>query len=142
VPTEFSGELIFDDGVSAGFYCSFISALQQWAHVIGTQGSLRVDDFVLPFSGSDLTFEVGSAEFQVRGCDFNMDPGARRLVVPEQSHGHATAQETNLFRNFANHVRSGRLNEEWPDIALKTQQVANACFDSALVGGRPVAVTT
>jgi predicted dehydrogenase len=135
VPTGFSGELLFEGGASAGFYCSFISALQQWGHVIGMDGSLRVDDFALPFEGSELSFETGSAEFDVRGCDFKMKPGSRRIVVPEHSHGHATAQEANLFRNFANQVRSGQFNDEWPDIALKTQQVVNACLDSALAGG-------
>jgi predicted dehydrogenase len=138
VPAEFSGELLFDGGVSASFYCSFITALQQWAHVIGTEGSLRVDDFVLPFSGSEMAFEVGQADFQARGCDFKMEKGTRRVTVPEHSHGHATAQETNLFRSFADQVRSGRLNDVWPDLALKTQQVANACLESALAGGHPV----
>jgi predicted dehydrogenase len=138
VSAEFSGELLFDGGVSAGFYCSFITALQQWAHVIGANGSLRVDDFVLPFSGSELSFEVGNAEFQVRGCDFKMEPGTRRVTVPEHSHGHATAQETNLFRSFTEQVRSGRLDDAWPDLALKTQQVVSACLESALAGGRPV----
>ena len=140
VPAEFSGELLFEGGVSAGFYCSFLSALQQWAHVIGTKGSLRVDDFVLPFSGSKSSFEAGNAEFLVSGCEFKMEPGMCRVVVPEPSHGQATAQETNLFRSFAEQVRSGRLNEMWPDFALKTQQVVNACLESALAGGQPVSL--
>ena len=138
VPAEFSGELLFDGGVSAGFYCSFLTALQQWAHVIGAKGSLRVDDFVLPFSGSEMSFEAGNAEFLVSGCDFNMAPGMHRVVVPEPSHGQATAQETNLFRSFADQVRSGGVNDLWPDLALKTQQVVNACLESALAGGKPV----
>jgi len=140
VPTEFSGELIFDEGVSAGFYCSFVTALQQWAHVSGTQGWLRVDDFVLPFSGSELSFAIGNADFQVRGCDFNMDPHARRVVVPEHSHGYPPAQESYLFRNFATQVRSGQLNDEWPEVAFKTQQVVNACVDSARGGGKALPV--
>ena len=35
-------------GVSASFYCSFNTELQQWAHVSGTKGSISVRDFVLP----------------------------------------------------------------------------------------------
>src|SRR5262249_10185883 len=31
VPTEFSGELFFEDGVSASFYCSFVTETEQWA---------------------------------------------------------------------------------------------------------------
>lgn len=138
VPTEFSGELLFDGGVSAGFYCSFVTDLEQWARVSGTTGSLRVEDFVLPFSGSELDFELHRAAFHVRGCDFDMKPETRRIAVSEHSHGHAGAQEVNLFRNFATAVRSGRLDEQWPEMALKTQQVMNACLDSANDGGKPV----
>ena len=36
-----------------------------------------------------------------------------------------------MFRNFANQVFSGKLNDEWPMWALKTQQVMDACFQSA-----------
>ena len=142
VPTEFSGELFFEGGVSAGFYCSFVTELEQWARVSGTAGSLRVDDFVLPFSGSELSFEIHRACFRVRGCDFDMKPETRRIAVAEQSQGHANAQEVNLFRNFAAAVRDGRLNEQWPESALKTQQVLNACLDSANAEGKPIAPGT
>ena len=136
VPAEFSGELLFDGGVSSGFYCSFVTELQQWAHVSGTKGSLLVSDFVLPDRGSEIAFEVCKPIYHIEGCDFDMDPGIRRMVVEEHSHGHASAQETNLFRNFANQIRSGRLNEAWPEMALKTQQVMEACLASARADGR------
>jgi predicted dehydrogenase len=138
VPTEFSGELLFEGGVSAGFYCSFVTELEQWAKVSGTAGSLRVEDFVLPFSGNEISFELHRAAFRVRGCDFDMQPETRRIAVAEHSHGYEDAQEANLFRNFAAAVRSGRLNEEWPEFALKTQRVVNACLDSAKAEGKPV----
>jgi predicted dehydrogenase len=131
VPTEFSGELIYEHGVSASFYCSFVTALQQWAHIQGTRGALGLSDFVLPFSGRQMSFEVQNAQFQVRGCDFKMNPGVTKIMVSEHSHGHKTAQETNLFRNFANQVRSGKLNQEWADLALQTQTVMCACLDTA-----------
>jgi len=139
VPAEFSGELLFEGGVSAGFYCSFLTDLEQWVRVSGTAGSLRVDDFVLPFSGSELSFDLHRASFRVRGCDFDIQPETRRIAVTEHSHGRAGAQEVNLFRNFAAAVRSGRLNEQWPEMALKTQQVMNACLESANADGKPVA---
>jgi hypothetical protein len=43
----------------------------------------------------------------------------------------ATSQEANMFRNFANQIFSGKLNDDWPEIALKTQRVLDACFNSA-----------
>jgi len=55
----------------------------------------------------------------------------RRETVPEYSNNHPTAQESNMFRNFTEQVRSGTLNESWPDMALKTQQVMEECFRAA-----------
>ena len=49
--------------------------------------------------------------------------------------GRAVAQEVHMFRNFARQVGSGELNTEWPTIALKTQQVMDACFASARKNG-------
>lgn len=131
VPTEFSGELLFDGGVSAGFYCSFITALEQTATVTGTKGFLRVSDFVAPFHGSESSFEVNNAVHEIRGCDFNMHANWRRVTLPEHSNSHPTSQETNMMRHFAAQVRSGKLNDDWPMWSFKTQQVMDACFESA-----------
>ncbi len=141
VPTSFSGELFFGGGVSCGFYCSFVTSTEQWVVISGERGSVRMEDFVLPFAGMDLGLEAHHAEFQVRACDFRMEPHFRRFSVVEASHGQATAQETNLFRNFSAQVLSGQLNPVWPQAALQTQQVMAACLDSARAAGRHVAVT-
>jgi predicted dehydrogenase len=131
IPIEFSGELLFTNSISSSFYCSFITQNEQWAVVSGNKGYLRVFDFVAPFFGSDLPFEVNNAVHNVSGCDFNMEAHWRKFSVSEYSNSHPTAQETNLFRNFAGQVRSGTLNEEWPEWALKTQQVMEECFRAA-----------
>src|SRR5207249_11953199 len=80
-PVEFSGELIFDNGVSSGFYCSFVTGNEQWAQVSGSKGYLRVSDFVVPFFGSEAAFEVNNAVHSVSGCDFNMEGHWRRFAV-------------------------------------------------------------
>ncbi|MDA1276026.1 MAG: Gfo/Idh/MocA family oxidoreductase [Verrucomicrobia bacterium] len=131
VPTEFSAELMFDGGISAGFYCSFLVELQQWVNISGTKGYLHVPDFVLPYFGSQLGFETNNASYQVTGCDFNMEPNRRQFWVPEYSNSHARSPESNLFRNFSNQVLGGKRNSAWPELALKTQRVMNACYDSA-----------
>jgi predicted dehydrogenase len=138
VPTAFCGELIFAGGVWADFYCSFLTETEQWARLSGTRGILHVPDFVLPIAGAKVGFEMHHTSFQVRGCDFRMEDQGRRFTVAEHSHGHASAQETNLFRNFAEQVLSGRLNPEWPAQALKTQMVMSACLQSAHAGGRTI----
>ena len=69
--------------------------------------------------------------FQVNG---------QRIAVAESGSPHATSQETNLFRHFADQIQRGGLNDAWPEIALQTQQVVNACSASAENGGQPVAI--
>jgi predicted dehydrogenase len=138
VPTEFSGELFFEDGVSASFYCSFLSRLQQWANVSGTLGYVEVPDFVLPFFGCEAAFGTWQPAQHIQGCDFNLEPKGRRWAVNEYSNSHPNAQESNLFRQFARQAQSGQINEAWPEMALKTQQVMQACRESSLAGGRAV----
>jgi predicted dehydrogenase len=140
VPTEFSAELLYPDGVTSSFYSSFITGDEQWVNVSGTRGYLRVPDFVLPFTGNQISFQTGNPVFEVKGCDFEMQPHCRRWVVKERSHSHPTAQESQLFRHFAEQVQSGTLNPLWPEMALKTQQVMQACRESSRSQGRPVEV--
>ena len=138
VPTEFSAELYFDGGVTAGFYCSFLTAHQQHATVSGPKGWLHLDDFVLPFHGSEVAFLVENSHMSQRACDFTMERRPRRVAVAEYSHGHPTAQETQLFRTFSELALSGKTDDYWPEIALKTQQVLDACLESARNGGTAV----
>jgi len=140
VPAEFSGELRYDHGVSSTFYCSFLTENQQWAHVSGTQGQLFLPDFVLPFTGDRTSFEVSQPRFQVQGCRFEMQPHSRQEWVQEHGNNHPSAQETQLFRHFAEQVARGEPCEAWPERALKVQRLLDACLQSAREAGRPVAV--
>ncbi|MGD0744431.1 MAG: Gfo/Idh/MocA family oxidoreductase [Verrucomicrobiota bacterium] len=130
-PAEFSGELFFDGGVSAGFYSSFLATLQQWAFVSGRDGWMWVPDFVRPFNTHEPAFEVNRKEIRVPTV---AGAQASAPVSDPAEPGHPTAQNTIMFRNFASQVFSGKLNEEWPQWALKTQQVLDACYQSALAG--------
>lgn len=138
IPTEFSAELAFEDGVTAAFYNSFITENQQWANVSGSKAHLYLRDFVLPFVGSETEFEVDRPEFQINGCRFDMESHPRRISVPEHGNNHPTAQETLLFRHFAAQVATGSLNPAWPERSRKTQRILDACLDSAANAGRRV----
>jgi predicted dehydrogenase len=130
-PIEFSGELFFKSGVSASFYCSFITENQEWANVSGTRGFVEMHDFVLPFAGNELEVRIRKNEFSKNGCDFRMQSQTQRIAVSEYGNSHPTAQESNMFRAFAEQIQSGRLNELWPGMVLKTQEVMGACLESA-----------
>jgi predicted dehydrogenase len=138
VPTEFSGELLFEQGTSAGFYCSFLAQHQQWSVVSGARGYVQLDDFVLPFFGNEVAFRSENSVFDVQGCEFRMERHRRTYSIAEYSNSHATAQEANLFRTFGNLVLAGEPDPFWAQIALQTQQVMDACLASARQGGAPV----
>lgn len=140
VPLEFSAELLFSGGISANFYCSFLTENQQSATISGTKGFIRVADFVLPYFGSDAGFDVTNAIFDTSGCQFNMHQNAHRVPVPENSNNQPDSQETNLFRNFADLAAGEKPNDHWPEIALKTQIVMDACLASARENGRIVSL--
>jgi predicted dehydrogenase len=122
VPFDFSGEMLFDDKISAGFYCSFLTAYRDWVVATGTNGSVRIPDFVHPRKSCEGSLDIDGTVSD----DLVMNPLA--------------AQEANMIRNFADQVLSGKLNPDWPDWALKTQIVTNACLDAAHAG-RPMAIS-
>lgn len=127
-PTEFSGTLFYPGGVTAEFYSSFRTAKQQWAHVSGQKGWLRLPDFVHPLSSYEPAFEVNE-KFIITPSDAKSPPGEDPAAA-----GHATAQDTRMWRNFANQIHTGKLNEDWPMWAMKTQIVLDACHAAAKRG--------
>ena len=124
-PTDFAGELHFADGTSAGFHCSFLAHSQQWVNLSGARGAVRVPDFVNPYSDNTVAWELNYEP--VKKADSGIYLGT--ATTPE-------SQETRLFRNFADQVRSGRINEEWIQSAWETQLAMDACLASARADGR------
>jgi predicted dehydrogenase len=129
-PTDFAGELIFDNETSMGFYASFLAEYQNWVQVGGAKGYLRIADFVHPRNVHEPSCEVNQAEQRVKCCDCGS----------EHSASLAMAQDSQMFSNFARQVQSGKLNEDWPMWALKTQQVMDACYESAREGSRTISI--
>ncbi|MCH1408341.1 MAG: Gfo/Idh/MocA family oxidoreductase [Verrucomicrobiales bacterium] len=138
VPISLSSELVFAGGVTASFYCSFETEHQQWVNISGTKGHITMNDFVLPYFGAEVGFNVEQAEFEVDVCQFHMERHSRRVAVHEHGDSHHTSQETKLFRCFGDLVLGGTPDAHWPEIALKTQQVLDACLVSARDDGREV----
>ena len=141
VPTEFSGEILFDGDVSASYYCSFLTEHQQFAHLSGTKGNIRIDDFVLPFYGNRIGHTVSNAAFDCDVCDFRMERRDTQVLTEEYSSSHPTAQEAKLFRAFSGLVLGGQPDSHWPDVTRLTQRTLMACLESAEKGGSEVSLT-
>ncbi len=140
VPGELSAELLFPGGVSASFYCSFVTENQQWIHASGSRGYLRIHDFVLPYHGCEVDVLSGQDVFSVDNCSFHMENHLIRHAVREVDAGHETAQEVRMFRTFSELVLSGQRDEAWPAWTLKTQKILDACFQSAQNDGDVVRI--
>ncbi|MEM8733872.1 MAG: Gfo/Idh/MocA family oxidoreductase [Planctomycetota bacterium] len=138
VPGEFQAELKFASGVTAGFYNAFIAANQQWVHVTGSDGHLRLDDFVLPYHGPEVAFYHSQDVFDVDNCEFHMEQHLTRHATREYDANASTAQEVKLFRNFSDIVLSGARDDSWPEWTLKTQRVLDACYESAMNDGKRI----
>jgi len=140
VPLEFSGTLAFAKGASASFYCSFTAAHAQWAMVSGSEGLLRVPDFVLPFSGAQTRFSVTRSEFALDVCEFHMHAGESLEEVAEPSSNAPGSQEAGMVETFSHLVLTRQLDPHWPRISLLTQQVLDACLRSAKQSGKVVEI--
>lgn len=138
VPGEFSGELLYGDGFSASFYCSFITDAQQWAHFSGDRGHVTIRDFVLPHYGCESAFEVGHTLFDVKGCEYHMQEHLQRHAVIEYSEGRRGAQEVEMFRSFSELVLSRRPDPKWGEYTYGTQRVLDALMASAGNGSQPI----
>jgi predicted dehydrogenase len=127
-PVEFAATLNYPGGVTVEFYSSFLAAKQQWFHVSGQKGWLRLPDFVHPLNGYEPSFEVNE-KFQSVFGGAPCPPGSDPLAF-----GHPTAQDTRMWRNFASQIFSGKLNDDWPMWAMQTQKVLDACHEAAKRG--------
>ena len=67
-----------------------------------------------------------------------MERHRQRIAVREYSNSAEAAQESLMFREFAERADAGAPEPFWGDVALKTQQVLDGCLQSARDGGRLV----
>ena len=124
-PAEFAATLFYPGGLTVDFYNSFRAGRQNWVHVSGELGWLRLPDFVHPLDNYEPAFEVNEKIITVPG-EMKCPPGAN-----PQMNGHATAHDTRMWRNFAHQIATGQLNEAWFLWAEKTQAVMDACLAAA-----------
>ncbi|MEL6109411.1 MAG: hypothetical protein AAFU85_25670 [Planctomycetota bacterium] len=135
VPGEFSGELVFASGATAGFFCSFFTENQQLAVVSGDRGYLTVDDYVLPFYDSKTSWQVHRNELEIDNCRWNFRPRVESCSCDEYHSGEANAPEVKMVRTFAEIVAGERDGKPFADRAIQTQRVLDGCLQSAMSDG-------
>ncbi|WP_436716493.1 Gfo/Idh/MocA family oxidoreductase [Roseiconus lacunae] len=135
VPGEFSGELVFENGPTASFFCSFFSANQQTATISGETGYISLDDYVLPLYDSQTTFELHRHELEIDNCQWNFKRRTDAHRFDEFHSGEANAQEVSMVRTFAQRVIDNDLREDLTRRGILTQQIVDACRRSDEAGG-------
>ena len=112
---DFSAELDFSGGVTAAFQRSFLAPRQMWFNVSGSEGYVRVSDFISPVAENDTDWEL----------NYKREPRAAEPYV---------GSEALMFARFAAEVASGAGNSPWAEISMKTQVLLDACERSARTG--------
>ncbi|XP_051126629.1 uncharacterized oxidoreductase At4g09670-like [Andrographis paniculata] len=117
----------WDDGKTATFHCSFTANMTMDATVVGTNGVLRVNDFVIPYEENRASF-LSAAEKP--GIDENLQewepvPAEETVVATE------SPQEALMVSEFSRLVgnikfRGASPEKRWPELSRKTQVVLDA----------------
>jgi len=82
VPLEFSAELWFPGGVSASYYCSFVTQIQQWANISAPRATCISTTSSLLF-GCEAAFELVVSNLDRSAAPTNMP--RRRNGLPRRS---------------------------------------------------------
>ena len=114
VDLNFSGMMWFDNDRIASFDCGFDQVWRKWFEVIGTHGSLVCDDFVAPWDPERPRYWVHD-----------------EFGKPAEHTAEPQIQEQCMIEEFCKIVRSGKLDERWPNDAIANQRVIEALDKSA-----------
>ncbi|KAL5703806.1 hypothetical protein ACHQM5_022313 [Ranunculus cassubicifolius] len=133
--------LQWEDGKVATFHCSFLSNLTMDITAVGSNGTLHVKDFVVPYEEKSASFTAGSKTWFTEFVT-GWDPlPSDHVVVTE------LPQEARMVREFARLVKSIKENgakpdSKWPAISRKTQQVLDAVKKSIENNFQPVEIVS
>jgi xylose dehydrogenase (NAD/NADP) len=116
---EVTGTLWFADGRMASFDCGFTHPMRQWLEIIGTTGTIFVDEMWVP--------ATGYAAFQIRR-------EGRPAGDLEEHVLEGQEQIQHMLENFGSYVLDGRPATPSPDEAVKTLKVLDALAKSARDG--------
>lgn len=139
VLTACGASLLWEDGKVATFNISFHANLTMNMTVIGTKGTLQVQDFVIPFKEDTASYSTGVESW------FN-DLVTGWKTIPSQHHVITDLpQEAFMVREFSGLVAGIKRNgskpeEKWPTLSRKTQLVLDAVKSSIEKGLEPVEV--
>ncbi|GAB2290912.1 hypothetical protein Dimus_025175 [Dionaea muscipula] len=127
------------DAITATFHCSFLCNLTMDFTAVGTEGTLKLHDFVVPFEESVASFSTAfQSRFFERIQGVSPLPTKHRVMVD-------LPQEVCMVKEFSALVGSiqhygSKPEKLWVSISRKTQLVLDAVKASFEKGFQPVAL--
>ncbi|RDX95124.1 putative oxidoreductase, partial [Mucuna pruriens] len=121
----------------ANIHCSFLSHTSMDLAICGSNGSLHLKDFIIPYHETSASFDL---TFGAKFVDLHIGWNVR----PEEVHvATELPQEALMVQEFARLVASirdcgSRPSTKWPEISRKTQLVVDAVKKSLELGCIPV----
>ncbi|GLT74322.1 hypothetical protein SLA2020_461270 [Shorea laevis] len=133
--------LQWDDGKVATFHCSFLSSLTMNVTAIGTNGTLHLTDFVIPYQEHETSFTTSiKSGFNDLVTRWEPQPSKHTVTtnIPQEAHmvNEFSILVANIKRNGAKPDRS------WPIISRKTQLVLDAVTASIEKGFEAVEIVS
>ncbi|VVB08645.1 unnamed protein product [Arabis nemorensis] len=113
--------LSWEDGKTATIYCSFLADLAMDITAIGTKGTLRVHDYILPYKETEASFITSTKAW------FNDLVTA--WVDPPSEHTVKTASARSVYVGEIKN-KGAKPDVFWPSISRKTQLVVDAVKES------------
>ncbi|XP_010271177.1 PREDICTED: uncharacterized oxidoreductase At4g09670-like [Nelumbo nucifera] len=126
-----------EDSKVATFHCSFLSHESMDLALYGSNGSLHLKDFIIPYQESSASFDfVSGAKFKELHIGWNLKPTKVQVFLE-------LPQETLMVQEFARLVNiiknsAGHPDSKWPEISRKTQLVMDAVKKSIELGFKPI----
>ena len=114
VDRNFSAILCYDDERMATFDSGFDVGMRKWVEVAGTKASLVCDDFTKPWDESRPRFWIHDVSGK------NTEHTTK-----------APIQEVCMIEDLCGVIRTGSLENRWPQEAINTQRVCDALDRSA-----------
>jgi predicted dehydrogenase len=126
--------LHWDNGQVATFHCSFLGCLTMDVTVIGSKGTLHVNDFVVPFVEYEAPYTAASGTgFSELSLGWKPVPTVEKVV-------HSLPQEACMVKEFSRLVKEGKTEKKWGVLSRKTQLILDAVKASIDKGFEPVEV--
>ncbi|XP_057775135.1 uncharacterized oxidoreductase At4g09670-like [Salvia miltiorrhiza] len=133
--------LQWEDGKTATFHCSFLANLTMDLTIVGTNGTLKFQDFVIPFEEHKASFSTAvKSGFTELVTGWDPKPSEHTVMTD-------LPQEVLMLKEFSRLVGSikydgAKPEKKWPTLSRKTQLVLDAVKASIDRGYETVEITS